>query len=180
MHPEFKIKYPLGSTDRADFISKRKSKLATQQTFFTKKQEEMQNMMKASFQISFLLAKSKKSYSDGEIVKECLSIFAENSGDPKTKLLSKNIALSRNTVTQRIEEMAVDVSKQIIAASLSKYFSIAIDESCDATDTAQLLVYIRCVNENFDVVQDLLGLCQLKTTTTGADIFEALKDCVEN
>jgi hypothetical protein len=53
------------------------------------------------------------------------------------------------------------------------FFSIVIDKSCDATDTAQLLVYKRCVNENFDVVQDLLGLCQLKTTTTGAVIFEA-------
>jgi hypothetical protein len=60
------------------------------------------------FKISFYCP-SPKSYSDGEIVKECLSIFVENSGNPKTKLLSKNFALSRNTVTQRIEEMAIDV-----------------------------------------------------------------------
>jgi len=141
----------------------------------------MQCMIKASYQISLLLAQKKKSYSDGEIVKDCLSIFAENTDNPSIKALSKNIALSRNTVMRRVEEMANDVSKQIIvASSLSRYFSIAIDESCDVTDNAQLLVYIRCVNQNFDVVQDLLGLCQLQTTTTGSDIFKTLKECVEN
>ncbi len=75
--------------------------------------------------------------------KDCLSIFAENTDNPSIKALSKNIALSRNTVMRRVEEMANDVSKQIIvASSLSRYFSIAIDESCDVTDNAQLLVYI--------------------------------------
>ena len=180
LHNAFSIKYPFGSTLRKGFISKQKVQLASQKTFFVKQQEEMQTMMKASFQISLLLAKNNKSYSDGEIVKDCLSIFAESTGDLTVKRLSQNIALSRNTVMRRVDEMATDVSKQILVASaISKYFSIAIDESCDVTDNAQLLIYIRCVNENFDVVQDLLGLCQLQTSTTGSDIFETLKNCIE-
>jgi hypothetical protein len=73
--------------------------------------------------------------------------------------------------------MASDVSQQtIMAFSLSKYFSIAIDESCDMTDNAQLLVYIKCVDEN----SDLLVLCQLQTTTKGSDIVQVVKECIEN
>ena len=134
----------------------------------------MKTMMKASSQIPLLPAQKKKSFSGGEIVKEYLSIFAENTGDLSIKKLSQNVALSRNTVTRRVEEMVSDLSKEIIVApSLSKYFSIAIDESCDLNDNAQLLVYIRCVNNNFDVVQEFFGLCQLQTSTSGPDIFEA-------
>jgi hypothetical protein len=40
-------------------------------------------------------------------------------------------------------------------------------------------VFVRCINDNFNVFQELLGLCPLSTKTTGRDIFETLKNCVE-
>ncbi|KAK5855570.1 hypothetical protein PBY51_007235 [Eleginops maclovinus] len=86
------------------------------------------------------------------------------------------ISLSRNTVTRRVEDMAEDVRGQIAQrASHFSAFSIACDESTDVSDSAQLLVFLRGVNEDFEVCQELAGLETLKGTTKGVDIFMAVE-----
>ncbi|CAM1315174.1 Uncharacterised protein r2_g2553 [Pycnogonum litorale] len=59
------------------------------------------------------------------------------------------------------------------------FYSIACDESADATDTAQLLIFLRGVDDNFCVKEELLDLRSLKGTTTGKDIFEAVSDAID-
>jgi hypothetical protein len=49
-------------------------------------------------------------------------------------------------------------------------YSIAIDEGTDVTDIAQLAVFIRGVNEDFQLVVELLELVSMKGKT-GADEF---------
>lgn len=50
-------------------------------------------------------------------------------------------------------------------------FSLALDESTDNEDTAQLLIFIRGINKNFIITKELLGLELMKNTTTGQDLF---------
>ncbi|CAK1604321.1 unnamed protein product [Parnassius mnemosyne] len=50
-------------------------------------------------------------------------------------------------------------------------FSMALDESTDLSDTAQLAIFILGVNKEFTVAEELLALQPLKGTTTGEDIF---------
>ncbi|KAJ3584580.1 hypothetical protein NHX12_015075 [Muraenolepis orangiensis] len=72
--------------------------------------------------------------------------------------------------------MAEDVRGQIAQrASHFSAFSIACDESTDVSDSAQLLVFLRGVNEDFEVCQELAGLETLKGTTKGVDIFMAVE-----
>ena len=63
----------------------------------------------------------------------------------------------------------------------SKYFlwySLALDESTDVQDTAQLLVPIWGINTHFELTEQLLGVEPLKDTTIGHDSFNVVKNCV--
>jgi len=44
-------------------------------------------------------------------------------------------------------------------------------KSIDLCDTAQLLIFIRGIDDNFNVYKELTDLCNLKETTTGEDLF---------
>ena len=59
------------------------------------------------------------------------------------------------------------------------FYSLALDESTDQTDTAQLAIFIRGVDSNFDVFEELLSIASLKDHTTGEDMFKALKNVME-
>lgn len=81
----------------------------------------METMVKASYELSLLLARKKKPYSDGEeIIKNSLLIFAQNVGDINVKNMVDKIALSRNTVMRRIDDMA-----RMLAHKLSLDYNIA-------------------------------------------------------
>ena len=47
------------------------------------------------------------------------------------------------------------------------YFSIALDESTDNSDTAQLAIMVRGVDQHFNVTEDLLTLGSLHGTQNG-------------
>ena len=50
-----------------------------------------------------------------------------------------SVSLSRNTVLRRIEDLSANIKHQLsVKACAFDFFSIACDESTDATDNAQL------------------------------------------
>ena len=54
-----------------------------------------------------------------------------------------NVSLSRQTITRPTAELSADVKDQVTGKSKSfDFFSIACDESTDASDTAQLLIFL--------------------------------------
>jgi len=77
-HSSINKNYPEGSSLRAEFIKKKKKEIFGQQNLFVKKFDELESMVKTSYDISLLLAKNKKPFSDGEIIKVALSIFSKN------------------------------------------------------------------------------------------------------
>ena len=56
------------------------------------------------------------------------------------------------------------------------FYSIAIDESINNTDSAQVLVFIRAITGDFRCFDELLCLCIMKDRTRGIDIFNAFKE----
>ena len=52
------------------------------------------------------------------------------------------------------------------------FYSLALDESTHQNDTAQLVIFIRGIDDNFNIIEEMLDLCQIKGTTTGKDIYE--------
>ncbi|XP_049333458.1 general transcription factor II-I repeat domain-containing protein 2A-like [Astyanax mexicanus] len=100
---------------------------------------------------------------------------------PEAKDAFKNISLSRTTIQRRI----VDLSSNSYCQLQSRindvtYFSAALDESTDNTDTAQLSIFIRGVTGTCQVYQELAALVPLYGRTTGFEIFNAFKTAVEN
>ena len=59
------------------------------------------------------------------------------------------------------------------------FSSLALHESTDQTDTAQLAIFVRGVDSNLDVFEELLSMASLKDRTTGEDMFKALKNVME-
>ncbi|XP_075223871.1 general transcription factor II-I repeat domain-containing protein 2-like [Lycorma delicatula] len=94
--------------------------------------------------------------------------------------MMEQIACSQNTVLRCTDDQAVNVNTKIVSALTScKFFSLAVDESSDNIDTAQLSIFVCCINETFDVIEELLDLRQL-ITTRDKDIFNKIKSVTEN
>ena len=51
--------------------------LKQQQSIFTEKSDNADNLLRASYIVSEKIAKHSKNYSDGEFVKDCLTVVAE-------------------------------------------------------------------------------------------------------
>ena len=95
-------------------------------------------------------------------MKECMDILVENIYRVKSPQLV-NISLSRRTAVRDIHEKSVNISnslRSLIAIFLS--FSLALDESTDASDTAQLAVFICIIDSEFTITDELLPLVPMK------------------
>ncbi|KAL3879787.1 hypothetical protein ACJMK2_032070 [Sinanodonta woodiana] len=60
---------------RAEIFYKLQNKLTSQMTLFSKSSNENEFLTKASYKVAYVLAKSGKPFTDGEVVKECLLLL---------------------------------------------------------------------------------------------------------
>ena len=89
--------------------------------------------------------------------------------------------MSKQTITRRIEELSRDVCEQVKdRAHACSFFSLAFDESADICDLAQLSIFVRGIDDNFNVFEELIGFESLHGKTRGSDIFEKVKLCLES
>lgn len=163
---------------RKDKILKLKNTLTTQQNTFMKQKQLNIASLRASFQVAKLIACTGRPFVEGEFVKECLLSVAKEMCPEKADLFS-TVSLSGPTVTRRIEEMGDNLHQHLQnSAKKLSYFSLALDESNDVRDSAQLLIFIRGINDNFEVTEELAALQSIKGTTTGEDIYEKVSQTV--
>lgn len=183
-HAKFKDLYPLNSALRSKRIDELKRGLKAQQSLFIAPTAKGKAATETSFRVSHILAKHKKPFTDGELIKEAMSVTADtlfadfkNKEDISAKI--KSVPLGAPTVARRVESLSEDVSLQVLKdLSICEYFSLQFDESTDATDTAQLSVFVRMVFTDFTVKEDFLALIPLKERTRGEDVYNAFKDFV--
>ncbi|XP_071749950.1 general transcription factor II-I repeat domain-containing protein 2B-like [Lepeophtheirus salmonis] len=134
--------------EKRQLAEKLTKNLQGQQQVLTRSSEgEIANTI-VSFEIAKILTKHHKPFSDGQI---------------------------GHTIVKRVEDMGSDIAYQLnVKLSDIECYSLALDESTDIRDSAQLAVFIRAVDKDFNVAEELLDLNPLKGTTRGVDILEGI------
>ena len=97
---------------------------------------------------------------------------------PDMKYLLEQMYLSRFTVARGIDDrptnfknMKLSLKKRVSKCSA---FSIALDESTDLSDTAQLVDFIQRIKDNFEVIEGILDMANMESTTAGQNICEVV------
>lgn len=137
--------------------------------------------MRASYKCSMRIVKAGKPFAAGNLIKDCLVDSAACICPADLTEKFEKISLSPQTVARRVEDMASDMEQQLMERAANFVsFSIALDETTDVSDVAQLVLFIRGVDDNLRVTEEFLDLIPLKDTTTGLDIFLAVENVFES
>lgn len=92
---------------------------------------------------------------------------------PEARYKVEAKSLSQGTIVRHIGAIAENIQEQMLTSRGNfEWFSIALDERTDLQDTAQLLIYVRGIDDSFEITEELLSMECPKDSTTGKDLFE--------
>uniref|UniRef100_A0A3Q1CL84 DUF4371 domain-containing protein n=1 Tax=Amphiprion ocellaris TaxID=80972 RepID=A0A3Q1CL84_AMPOC len=176
----FNANYPPESDQRKQKIANMITSYKRSVSTISKSTSAQESATAASLQVSWNLAKAKKPFADGELMKSCAvamvsEVLRHDEKQKKTVVeLLKQVPLSANTATQRVEVLAADCFSHLLTDSKkAEAISLAIDSSCDRTDMEQLSVFARFFDGK-TFREELLCLLPLTGRTTGEIIFTEL------
>ncbi|XP_077340594.1 general transcription factor II-I repeat domain-containing protein 2A-like [Lithobates pipiens] len=88
-----------------------------------------------------------------------------------------DLQLSRHTVEHRISDINTSIQSKLHSdLQACEYFSVALDESCDIQDKAQLAIFVRSVSNDCLIKEELLDIMPLKDRTRGIDVKDTMMD----
>lgn len=92
----------------------------------------------------------------------------------------QNVFLRQATIQESSNKASYLLTFKLAKASKSfKLYSLALDESNDIKDTAQLLIFIRGIDDNFGITEEFLAMESIKGTTRGVDLYDSLTGVIE-
>ncbi|XP_074039984.1 zinc finger BED domain-containing protein 5-like [Leptinotarsa decemlineata] len=143
-------------------------------------QKANESCLQASYKIAYRIARNKKPHTIGEdLIKPCLLDAVALVIGEKHVAKIKQISLSNTTIQSRICEMSADILATVISEiKESPMFALQLDESTDVASCSQLLVFTRYIKDD-DVKEEYLFCKSLPTTTRGEDVFQTLKEFIE-
>ena len=177
-HERFENSYPLGSATRSEKIKRLKDSRSGQVDHFARFTSTQKRSTEASLKVSAVIGKAMLPYSHGPVIKECIVTACKTLFPDRTDLAQEfsNLSLSRNTITNRIEDLGAHISSNVLqSVRQSGGFSLALDESTDKTDMAQLSLFVRYFDKD-GFSEKYLTLIPLSGQTTGQVIHERLTE----
>ena len=161
-----------------------KSKLEAnkrQVSMFNRKFGSSDKAKEASYAVAEIVASKMNSHTIAEsvILRACKQIVKIMFGEDAVSELSK-FPLSDCTISRRIEDMLSENIECNIKSKILKHelFALQVDESTDITGKAQLLAFVRFIDDE-GIVEDFLCCKELPGTTKGQDIFDVLNAYLE-
>lgn len=188
---EYKIKQHYDSEHKSTFeniigdlrkikVNHFKSLLNSQQNIFKKQISQNKSIVWVSYVVSQIISKNNRPFADAEFIKKCMLAVVDEICPDKRKDF-EDISLFARTCVRRTEELRNNLMQQLKEKISSfNFFSLTMDESTDVCNTAQLLIFMRGIDDNFNVYEELADLCSLKGTTTGEDLFESIDKSLNN
>ena len=141
---------------------------------FTSSSKNSDDGLKASYNISLLIAKAGKPHTIGEelilsAVKEVIKTVLQ-----KSEQVIKSIPLSDNSVQRRVDKMAENVKETLSKMLMTTEFSLQLDESTLPGNESVLLAYVRFIKGR-SLCQELFFARFLETDTKGESVYRALE-----
>ena len=168
----------LKENSRKICIEKLKNSMRKQTACITTFAKSINTRCKASHRVTYHLGVAEKP----ELVKRCFVDVVKCIHTGKEADYS-SIALSRVTMQRRQDDIAQQF-KLSLQAKINKkesLFLLAVDESTEINDSAQLLIFVRCLSSSFELCEDFLFMETLATCTRGEDLFIAVKNaCIRS
>ncbi|KAF7669599.1 hypothetical protein LDENG_00176710 [Lucifuga dentata] len=104
------------------------------------------------------------------------TLFKDGKYGPEVISALSAVQLGSSTIARKMLAILENLTEQLDQdLSTRRCFSIQCDESVDTSSTAQLMVFVRMMFNDFSTKEELLTLLPLKTTTRGVDIYDAVK-----
>ena len=92
---------------------------------------------------------------------------------PDKRPMLVNVNLSGNTIADRVCKMSTNLQTQLSKRSRDFIaYCLDVDESTDMTDTAQLGIFIRRMDSNLRLTEEIVNIKLMHGTMTGEEVFE--------
>ena len=158
-HKDMDARYPHGTESRSEKLMCLKNARKTATSFIGAVKSISERSLRASFKVSWEVARAQKPYSLVELIKSCGIIMVKEmaEGPIETKVIAKleAIPLSADTATRRVTSCVSNIDNQLREVlQKSEAMSLAIDESTDISDVAQLCIFVRSVSSDFDITEE--------------------------
>ena len=90
----------------------------------------------------------------------------------------KAVPLPNNTISRRIDKISDDINDQLVAKMRGNEFSLQLDEATTSTSNkdAYLICYVRFINNNENIVEDLLICKPTLTNCRAHELFAMLNN----
>lgn len=178
-HEKFDDNFPPGSDIRKEKIKSLSASYEKTRQRFSQACTVQQKATAASLRVAWILGKKKRPFTDAEMVKECIlavveEVVTEDKVRAQVMSCIKSIPMSDTTTARRLDILATDVFETLLdQLRKADFISLAVDESTDNSDIAQLCLFVRFFDG--DVFrEDILALIPLEGQTTGEIVFQKI------
>ena len=131
----------------------------------------------ASFKVAHRIAKCKKPHAIAEelILSTAIDLVSTMIGDSAAQELKSTL---KQTISRRIEKIADDINNQLVTNMRGNEFSLQLDESTISTSNkdVNLICYVRFIDKNGDIVEDLLFCKPILLSCKAHDLFAILNN----
>ncbi|XP_076037421.1 protein FAM200C-like [Oratosquilla oratoria] len=148
----------------------------TLSSYLKKSSQTNEGGLTASYEIAQLVAKTGNAHTVAEnVIKPAFEILMKTVLQQDSANTLKTIPLSNDSIRRRIDEMSLNAQSQLVEMLKTRKFSTQLDESTVRDNRAILMAYVRFIDDNCKLCEEMLFEKLLETDTTGFSIFEAPK-----